>query len=178
MIMSISMVASFRTATAADQIAGCILQAAVTAAFVRSLFVGVFVGAEGVRLSSWFRTWRFDWSELRRSDAVPYGGLITKGIESRLASIIQVTLVNAKTVELAATIGRPRTVARQAAHLRKAIEGNPPTTLIELANDLVWNWDPAGLGAVRKDIPNEYLEIARALSLFSKSSSGESKWLE
>ncbi|MFT4283607.1 MAG: hypothetical protein QM598_02080 [Protaetiibacter sp.] len=46
---------------------------------------------------------------------------MSKGIDTRLLSMIQLTLADGRQVSIRATIGRPRTVSRQAAELNAAI---------------------------------------------------------
>lgn len=99
-----------------------IFQIFVTAIAFRSLFVGVYFDQKGVRLVSWIKSNSAEWSAVRRSDAVPYFGLLSKGIDTRLASMIRVTFGDDRMIDVPSTVGSPRAVKRQASALNRLIQ--------------------------------------------------------
>lgn len=57
----------------------------------------------------------------------------------------------------------------------------PPMSLVRLADELMWVWDPAGLLDSRRHIPDEYLSVSRALAHFSQDPSFTTRavqWLD
>ncbi|WP_222706027.1 PH domain-containing protein [Homoserinibacter sp. GY 40078] len=119
--MAVSVVGNFPSLDGVNASLACVFLAVAVAAFIRSIFIGVKVGEAGVRLVSWFQTRTFRWSELRRSDAVPYYGLWSKGAETRLISMIQVTLANNVALKVYGTMGAPRATIRRAKILNDMI---------------------------------------------------------
>jgi len=87
---------------------------------IRSLWLGVYVKASGLRIVTWTRRHSFDWIELHRADAVPYDGLLTRG-ETSLLSMIRLTLADGQLQYVYGTVGRPASIHRQATQLNAAI---------------------------------------------------------
>jgi hypothetical protein len=98
-----------------------IFQIVATVIALRSMFVGVYLSDAEVRLVSWVTSFKLEWSSLRRSDSVPYFGLLSKGIETRFAAMLRDTLTDGRMIVLPSTVGGSRTVARQAKALHQLI---------------------------------------------------------
>ncbi|GMA89944.1 hypothetical protein GCM10025869_04730 [Homoserinibacter gongjuensis] len=90
-------------------------------ALLRSLVVGVYSTVTGVRVVSWLRTRELAWSEIRRSDAVPYSGVLSKGIDTRLLSMIQITLTDGSQLPIRASVTAPGAASKQASTLNDVI---------------------------------------------------------
>jgi hypothetical protein len=88
---------------------------------LRSFVVGAHTTPTGVRIVSWLRTREFVWRDVRRSDAIPYSGMLSKGIETRLLSMIQITLVGGSQDSLHASVTTPRAALDQARALNDII---------------------------------------------------------
>jgi hypothetical protein len=88
---------------------------------LRSFVVGAHTTPTGVRIVSWLRTREFVWRDVRRCDAIPYSGMLSKGIETRLLSMIQITLVGGSQVSLHASVTTPRAALDQARALNDII---------------------------------------------------------
>lgn len=90
-------------------------------ALLRSLVLGVYTTPTGLRVVSWLRTRELAWSELRRSDATPYWGVLSKGINTRLLSMIQITLTDGRQLPIRASVTAPRSASKQARALNDII---------------------------------------------------------
>lgn len=97
------------------------LQTLSLIALLRSWAVGVYTTQSGVRAVSWLRTRDLAWSEIRRSDAIPYCGALSKGMDTRLLSMIQITLANGGHVAIRASVTTPRAASEQARALNDII---------------------------------------------------------
>jgi hypothetical protein len=81
----------------------------------------VYTSETGVRVVSWLRNRDLAWSEIRRSDAIPYAGQLSKGIDTRLLSMIQITLTDGSRVAVRASVAPPRAASQQARALNDMI---------------------------------------------------------
>lgn len=115
-----------RSHTPLEHVVAAVFQFGATAALVRALFLGVYASTDGVKIVSWFQTRHYRWRDLRRSDAIPYDGLLSKGIETRLLSVIQVTLADGDQIAIYSTFGPRRRLVAQANALNRLIQNGGP----------------------------------------------------
>jgi hypothetical protein len=127
-IVTASFLAFVASGSFGDSLGATILAVAFPAlgllGVVRSFVVGVRTTPTGVRVSSWLRTREFAWRDVRRSDAIPYSGMLSKGIETRLLAMIQITLVDGHQVAIRASVATPTAAVHQARALNDIIRAH------------------------------------------------------
>ncbi|GAA3729866.1 hypothetical protein GCM10022239_03120 [Leifsonia bigeumensis] len=121
-IVTVSFLAFLSDGGGQGLLAACIFQFVATVTMLRSMYIGVYVGSDRVRFVSWMRRFTLEWSGIRRSDAIPYSGFLSKSSDTNFASMIRVTLADGRMIELQSTVGGPRAVRRQAASLNRLIQ--------------------------------------------------------
>ena len=99
------------------QVPAIVFEALALAAFVRSLFVGVHLTADGVLVRGWFRSYRYGRGELRAVSAVPYWRFLSS--DDPILSLLKFTPESGWVREVGATVAWRDRTAAHAARIRE-----------------------------------------------------------
>lgn len=98
-----------------------ITEALVLALAVRSLFVGVFLDGDGVRVRGWFRDYRYGPGELTSVAAVPYWKFLSS--TDPILALLKFTPTSGWVREIAATVSWRDRAAAQARRIAEHVGG-------------------------------------------------------
>lgn len=88
---------------------------------IRSLAIGVWLSSSSLTIATWFSTTSYQLDGLRRCDAIPYWGLLTKGIDTNLACMLLLTTAEGRRIAKHGTIATRQRAVSQAKQVRAAI---------------------------------------------------------
>jgi hypothetical protein len=102
-----------------------VIEALAVAMAVRSMFVGVLLDGDGVRVRGWFRDYRYGLGDLTKVAAIPYWRFLDA--KDPILSLLKFTPAEGWVREISATVSWKDRTEAQAAQIRRhlGIEEDP-----------------------------------------------------